>query len=154
MENFTADTMWNDRDPLLTVACVPSLCFPSAGTLHQRGTALPGSSGKHRGGHSLRGGWSDQQLPAAPQLWQGDQREAEDMAFLAGEEYSMWNFMFVHKKRLFVLFFVRAKSCKIDVKIREKQTWEWTFTLWGYFKWFTKYFYKNCKHSFFHLFMM
>jgi len=63
------------------------LCvFASARTLHQRGSAVPGTSGQHRGRHSLRGGRSGRQLSSAPQLWQGDQREAKDMAFLSGEK--------------------------------------------------------------------
>lgn len=61
---------------------------PTAGTVHQRWTALPGSSGKHGGRHSLRRGRSDQQRPSAPQLRQGDQREADDLAFFSGEDNS------------------------------------------------------------------
>lgn len=61
------------------------LWFAAAGTLHQRGTALPGSSGKHAGRHSLRGRRPAQQLPSAHQLWEVDQHEADDVAFLSSE---------------------------------------------------------------------
>ena len=90
--------------PLHTVEYVPSPFFASAGTLHQRGSAVPGPTGQHRGGHSLRGGWPDRQLSSAPQLWQGDQREAEDVAFLSGE-----------KKRKETV--VSAKWCEPDVEM-------------------------------------
>lgn len=77
--------------PTPTHMCSLLWFFPpphTAGTVHQRRTALPGSSGKHGGRHSLRRGRSDQQRPSAPQLRQGDQREADDLAFFSGEDNS------------------------------------------------------------------
>lgn len=67
---------------------LPFVFVPTAGTVHQRWTALPGSSGKHGGRHSLRRRRSNQQRPSAPQLRQGDQREADDVAFFSGEDNS------------------------------------------------------------------
>lgn len=71
---------------LTPAACLCPPPPPTAGTLHQGGPAVPGASGQHRRGHPLRGGRSGQQLPAAPELWQGERREAEDVELLSGEE--------------------------------------------------------------------
>lgn len=112
--------------------CPCAVCFVRpVRTLHQRGSAVPGPSGQHGGGHSLCGGRSDQQLSSAPQLWQGDQREAEDVAFLSGEKQME---LFSSKEIMYMLVlqsisFVCWVPNNVNL-LRKAQGWEWVCKWW------------------------